>query len=169
MFLVLPCRCLCAIYWSQVLSKKWRCWRQAMLQLHLSDQQFYCLLRCNLYQRFDSKNMSDFVVVTVLANGSAPIGARTPAGNSNYWKIPQTLSRFEKMVPCLHLFQQNLDYQNVVHMLTFVTFTAHTDDLATYGARTSSGTIMMKYGFLTHLPLNKMTAISQTTFSNAFL
>ena len=23
--------------------------RQAMLQLHLSDQQFYCLLRCGLY------------------------------------------------------------------------------------------------------------------------
>ena len=27
--------------------------RQAMLQLHLSDRQFYCLLRCDLYQRFD--------------------------------------------------------------------------------------------------------------------
>ena len=27
--------------------------RQAMLQLHLSDQQFYCVLRCDLYQRFD--------------------------------------------------------------------------------------------------------------------
>ena len=26
--------------------------RQAMLQLHLSDQQFYCLQRCVLYQRF---------------------------------------------------------------------------------------------------------------------
>ena len=26
--------------------------RQAMLQLHLSYQQFYCLLRCNLCQRF---------------------------------------------------------------------------------------------------------------------
>ena len=24
-----------------------------MLQLHLSDQQFYCLLRCTLYKRFD--------------------------------------------------------------------------------------------------------------------
>ena len=24
-----------------------------MLQLHLSDQQFYCLLRCDLYHRFD--------------------------------------------------------------------------------------------------------------------
>ena len=28
--------------------------RQAMLQLHLSDQQIYCLLRCNLYLMFDS-------------------------------------------------------------------------------------------------------------------
>ena len=27
--------------------------RQAMLQLHLSDQQFHCLLRCTLYKRFD--------------------------------------------------------------------------------------------------------------------
>ena len=27
--------------------------RQAMLQLHLSDQQFYCLPRCSLYYRFD--------------------------------------------------------------------------------------------------------------------
>ena len=27
--------------------------RQAMLQLHLSDQQFYCLWRCCLYYRFD--------------------------------------------------------------------------------------------------------------------
>ena len=27
--------------------------RQAMLQLHLSDQQFYCLLRCSLYWRFE--------------------------------------------------------------------------------------------------------------------
>ena len=25
-----------------------------MLQLHLNDQQFYCLLRCDLYQRFDN-------------------------------------------------------------------------------------------------------------------
>ena len=30
-----------------------QCW-QAMLQLHLSDQQFYYLLRCHLYYRFDS-------------------------------------------------------------------------------------------------------------------
>ena len=41
--------------WSQVLSEEWRCsWsleqrRQAMLQLHLIDQQFNCLQRCVLY------------------------------------------------------------------------------------------------------------------------
>ena len=29
--------------------------RQAMLQLHLSDQQFHCLIRCGLYQRLDGK------------------------------------------------------------------------------------------------------------------
>ena len=38
----------CPIHWSQMLSQEWRCsWsRQATLQLHLSDQQLYCLLRC---------------------------------------------------------------------------------------------------------------------------
>ena len=30
--------------------------REAMLQLHLSDEQFYCLIRCGLYQRFDAAN-----------------------------------------------------------------------------------------------------------------
>ena len=30
--------------------------RQTMLQLHLSDQQFYCLLRCALYQRLYSNS-----------------------------------------------------------------------------------------------------------------
>ena len=39
MFLASSFSCLCPIHWS----------RQAMLQLHLSDQQFYCLLRCGLY------------------------------------------------------------------------------------------------------------------------
>ena len=33
--------------------------RQAMLQLHLSDQQFHCLLRCDLYHRFDGSQMWD--------------------------------------------------------------------------------------------------------------
>ena len=28
-------------------------WRQALLQLHLSDQQVYCLLSCGLYESFD--------------------------------------------------------------------------------------------------------------------
>ena len=31
-----------------------------MLQLHLNDQQFYCLLRCVLYQRFDSKFITNY-------------------------------------------------------------------------------------------------------------
>ena len=35
--------------------------RQAMLQLHLSDQQSYCLLRCDLYQRFDMVLDNGFV------------------------------------------------------------------------------------------------------------
>ena len=32
--------------------------RQAMLQLHLNDGQFYCLLRCNLYWRFYGIHLS---------------------------------------------------------------------------------------------------------------
>ena len=37
----------CPIHWSHVLSREWRCsWSMsAMLQLHLSDQYVYCLLR----------------------------------------------------------------------------------------------------------------------------
>ena len=50
MFLVSSCSCLCPIHWSQVWSREWRCScsqrRQAMLQLHLSDEQFSCLLIC---------------------------------------------------------------------------------------------------------------------------
>ena len=44
---------------SQVLSQEWRLKmklelrRQAIHQLHLSDQQFYCLLRCDLHWMFD--------------------------------------------------------------------------------------------------------------------
>ena len=40
---------------------EWRCgWSsadRAMLQLHLSDQQFYCLLRCGLYQKFNDTSL----------------------------------------------------------------------------------------------------------------
>ena len=36
--------------------------RQAMLQLHLSDRQFYCLLRCVLYQRLDGMFTTDFLM-----------------------------------------------------------------------------------------------------------
>ena len=51
MFHVSSCSWLWPIHWSQKLSRERR---QAMLQLHLSDQQVYCLLRCGLYWRFDS-------------------------------------------------------------------------------------------------------------------
>ena len=46
MFLVPSYSCLCPIHWSQALSWK------AMLQLHLSDQELCCLLRCHLYYSF---------------------------------------------------------------------------------------------------------------------
>ena len=35
--------------------------RQAMLQVHLSGKQFYCLQRCDLYQRFDGKFINDLI------------------------------------------------------------------------------------------------------------
>ena len=63
MFLVSSCSCLCPIHWSQVLCWEWRCiWssadrRSAMLQLHLNDQQFYCL-GCGLYQRLYGRSIS---------------------------------------------------------------------------------------------------------------
>ena len=47
------CSCLCPIHWSHLLSSRMKIWleqhRQTMLQLHLSDQYFYCLIRCDLY------------------------------------------------------------------------------------------------------------------------
>ena len=48
MMLISSCRCLCRIHWSQMSRMKMyseQC-RQAILQLHLSDQQVYCPLRC---------------------------------------------------------------------------------------------------------------------------
>ena len=53
-YLFSPCSCLCPIHWNQMLSREWRCsWSIADRQLHQSDEQFYCLLRCVIYYRFD--------------------------------------------------------------------------------------------------------------------
>ena len=49
MFFISSCSCLCPVHWDQLLSQEW----QAVLQLHLSDQQFDCLYRCALYERFE--------------------------------------------------------------------------------------------------------------------
>ena len=56
MFLISSCSCLYAIYLRQVLCWEWKCsWSiSVLLQLHMSDQQFYCLLMCCLYWRFNS-------------------------------------------------------------------------------------------------------------------
>ena len=35
--------------------------RQAVLQQHMSDRQFYCLLRCDLYYRFYGSNTTAFI------------------------------------------------------------------------------------------------------------
>ena len=48
-----------------------------MLQLHLSDQQFYCLLRCNLYERFGGtfwRSKTCRVVYTLIWDSAWTIG-----------------------------------------------------------------------------------------------
>ena len=39
--------------------------QEAMLQLHLSDQQFHCLLRCNLYWRAESNHYNDIIMGSI--------------------------------------------------------------------------------------------------------
>ena len=56
MFLVASCSCLCPIHWNRVLSRKWiYSWSsadmQALLQLHLTDEHFYCRLMCGFNYR----------------------------------------------------------------------------------------------------------------------
>ena len=40
--------------------------RQAMLQLHLSDRQFYCLLKCVLYQRLDGSHTTSLLKFKIM-------------------------------------------------------------------------------------------------------
>ena len=68
-----------AIYWSQVLSVKGRCcWssadrrcfnyillRQAMLQLHLCDQQVYCPLKCVFIRGLAVSYMTEYTVKSI--------------------------------------------------------------------------------------------------------
>ena len=58
MFLVPSCSCLCHVNWSQVLSLE--------LQLHLNDQQLYCLLRCHLYNSYDGMCISNGQLYDIL-------------------------------------------------------------------------------------------------------
>ena len=57
MFVVSSCGCLCPINMKPRVKSRMKMQleqrRQAMLQLHLINRQFHCLLRCNLYSRFD--------------------------------------------------------------------------------------------------------------------
>ena len=57
MFLISSCSCFCTIYWSQASSGEWRCgWSRAdrwCSNYILSDQQFNCIIRCALYQKFE--------------------------------------------------------------------------------------------------------------------
>ena len=52
-FFVSSCSCLCPIYRSHALSREWRCSRSSADRLHLSGQQLYSLLRCDLYKMCD--------------------------------------------------------------------------------------------------------------------
>ena len=62
MFLLSSFSCLCPIHSSQVklLSREWR--------IHLSDQQFYCLLRCGLQWRLYVNSMVSVCVVRWLVS-----------------------------------------------------------------------------------------------------
>ena len=44
--------------------------RQAMLQLHLSYQQFHCLLRCDLYERFYGTTTAAAAAATATATAT---------------------------------------------------------------------------------------------------
>ena len=63
MFLLPSSSFLCTIDWSHVFVSKMKMYleqrRQAMLRLHLSEQQLYCLLRCDLYQGFEDDYLCD--------------------------------------------------------------------------------------------------------------
>ena len=52
--------------------------RHAVLQLHLRDQQVYCLLRCDLYQRFDGTIQSTLLTRRGIFQIPAP---------NHYWEI----------------------------------------------------------------------------------
>ena len=43
------------------------------LLLHLSDQQFYCLLGCGLYQRFDGRSADTYSIQTISLKGKLMI------------------------------------------------------------------------------------------------
>ena len=64
-----------------------------MLQLHLSDQQVYCLLRCNLYERFDS-TLIIYIFTTIFSK-------------CKRWKI---LSSFVDYIWSSVLLKANLSY-----------------------------------------------------------
>ena len=94
-----------------------------MLQLHLSDQQFYCLLKCILYYRFDSSSNSStqelnffhcipFLLVQFVKPRADPAQIYIP--NKNF--------HCEKKNICLLLFSQfcNLFQQAVILSLPSV-------------------------------------------------
>ena len=72
LFLVSSFSCLCPVHRTQVIKSRLKVQleqrRQAMLQLHLSDQQFYCLLRCALYYR--CAGIDNIVLLSVTTGGT---------------------------------------------------------------------------------------------------
>ena len=61
MFLVSSCSCLSLIHWSQALNWEWRwSWssanRRGSNYIWMINKQVNCLLRCDLYYRFDSSD-----------------------------------------------------------------------------------------------------------------
>ena len=71
--------------------------RQAVLQLHLSDQQFYCPLRCDLYKSFDG-------IISI----------------DNTRHI--SLRLLSKLCWCMHIYSISVHLRKYVHGSCFVVF-----------------------------------------------
>ena len=113
MFLVSSCSCLCAIYWSQVLSREWRCsWCSAGRRCSN-----YIWVISNFIANWEAPYIKGFTVITLL-HGNAfraigPLGGNPPATSGFpsqwassaelwywMWITPERLKKMELSVIC---------------------------------------------------------------------
>ena len=87
-----------------------------MLQLHLSDRQFYCLLRCVLYQRLDGSSYFSLYELNSLCD-------ITTNHKNSYLKSPSSSH--------LDFESFGVEYMHLVPVATpdvFVSYDSHTAD-----------------------------------------